>query len=448
VADERGQIEQARAPEFQAPPPVPVPPAPSTDPALTRYRAEMRRSRIVYYAIVAVIVAALGTWVGVAWSRGEVAHAGLHTFAPAPPSLAIGAPTPAQQEVWRAADRIALGLPQWGGTVITYSPHTVGGRNARTGARTWSYTRTDRVVCTAAQLSGTTIAVYANRGNCDELSAFDSATGRRRWTRTLDMDGMPLDGQPSYQVTPFTMLLASSAVIYAIDPATGYNRWTYTRDGCTIGHVVLGGAGALISQDCTPRVQCSDLKFCAVGPQLTLRNGSDGRDDDKPNADKIIWNLVDNADVPVSADDVVSAVSASGTTLHVFDAGNGNRTASIQLTPAGAQLGPVTAVATDSAEIVWLAGRTYALQAAAEQPLWQIDSTAPPVVASTTDIAETSLATARITVPTRKGVGILDGNDGRLIHNFAVPTPQAGSVVYSLGAGFLIATPTGLTAYR
>jgi hypothetical protein len=437
----------------ELPPPPDDPPGPAarphTDAVLARYRADMRRKRSVYYAVVAVVVAALGTWVGVAWSRGEISHASLHTFAAPLPSIGVRAPSQSQQRAWQSGDRIALGVPQWGGTVITYSQHTVGGRDARTGARTWAYTRTDRDVCTAAQLTGTTVAIYANKGNCDEVSAFDSDTGRRRWTRTLDMDGMPLNGHPSYQVTPYTMLIASHSVIYAIDPVTGYNRWTYYRYGCDIQHVVLGGAGALISQTCSNQVDCSDLKFCGRGPQLLLRNGSTAADTDKRNADQIIWNRLGDGDVPVSADDLlVSSVDPAGDRLQVLDQDNGNLTTSMTLTPATAALGPITAVATDTAEIVWLSGEVYALRSDATAPEWHTDSSAPPTVVSSTGEAVPRLATARIAVPTNSGIGLLDGNDGNLIQSFAVRTPPTGSVVYSLGTGFLVAGPSGIVAYR
>ncbi|MDT4943002.1 MAG: hypothetical protein QOJ34_3091 [Pseudonocardiales bacterium] len=450
MADERGQAGATRESELPPTPEQPAPPPSRSDAVLARYRADMRRSRIIYAAIVAVIVAGLGTWVGVAWSRGEISHASLHTFAPPPPSIGVAAPTPTQQVAWRTPDRIALGEPQYGGTVITYSVHTVGGRDARTGARTWYYTRSDRTVCTAAQLSGTVIAVYANKGNCDELSAFDSDTGRRRWTRTLDMDGMPLNGRPSYQVTASTMLITSNSVIYAIDPVSGYNRWTYYRYGCSIEHVVLGGAGALISQNCSAQQDChGDTKFCKVGAQLTLRNGVDGRDDDKANPDQIIWSLVGNTDIPVSADDqLISAVDEQGTTLHTFDTDKGTETGSVTLTPATDELGPVSAVSTSGAEIVWLGGQTYAIADSSREPLWRSDSAAPPTVISTTSDSSPLLATARITVAISSGIGILDGNDGRLIQQFTVGTPQRGSLVYSLGDGFLVAGTSGVIAYR
>jgi hypothetical protein len=426
--------------------------APSTtsasDAALDRYRARMRRSRTVYYAILAVAVAAIGTWVGVAWSRGEVAHASLHTIAPAPPTLSIDAPTQRQTEAWRSTDHISLGYPQWGGTVVVYSAHTVGGRDARTGKQTWTYTRTDRAVCTAVQLSGTTIAIYANHGNCDEVSSFDSGTGRRRWTRTLDVDGMPVNGRPSYQFTASTLLVSTPAVIYAIDPVTGYNRWTYQRFGCRIDRAVLGGAGALISQTCGALVHCKGLKFCGRGPQLLLRDGSAGRDDDKPNADKILWNLRGDTAVPVSADDVLSAVDRSGEALRVLDPETGKQTAQIQLSPPATRPEDTAAFDTDSAEIIWISGQTYALPPNASTPQWQTASDSPPVVMGSSAESTPNLGTARITVPLADGIGILDGNDGQVIQHFSVPAPPPDSVVYSLGTGFLVAAPSGIVAYR
>src|SRR3954470_1231907 len=110
------------------PPPPPSPPRSPSDDALERYRVRMRRNRTVYYAVLAVVLAGIGSWVGVAWSQGEVAHTTLHTFTPAPPSLAVQEPSISQQEAWRTPDQAAIGTPQWAGTVVTFSTHSVSGR--------------------------------------------------------------------------------------------------------------------------------------------------------------------------------------------------------------------------------------------------------------------------------------------------------------------------------
>ena len=421
----------------------------ASDAALARYAQQMRRSRTVYYAILAVIVIGIGVFVGVVWSNSEVAHASLHTQRPAPPRIGIAIPSATQQQVWQTTDRVALGTPQWNGTIVTYSRHSVGGRNGRTGQRTWLYTRTDRTVCTALQAGGTTIAIYSNAGNCDEVSAFYSGTGRRRWTRTLDMDGMPLNGRPGYQVTPTTWLVYTDSVIYAIDPITGYNRWTYARYGCHIDRVVLGAAGALISQNCSDLVSCKEIKYCRRGPQLLLRDGNAGESDKaKPNADQVKWADYGDTTVPVSADQVMSSVDPDGRTLHYYDPAKGTRIALMPLQPRTPELGDITAIATSDAEIIWVSGRSYAVHAASSSPVWAVATIGAPTVASTTREVVPSLSTARITVPYAGGITVLDGNDGSVISHYTVAGPPPGSLVYSLGAGFLVTDPAGMVAYQ
>jgi outer membrane protein assembly factor BamB len=427
-------------------PPAPAPPPDRSTDTLIRYQARMRRARILYFSIVGVVVAALIAGVAVAWSRGEAAHASLHMFASPPSSLPVQSPSPTLQPAWRTSDHLAIGTPQSGGTVITYSTHTVGGRDARTGRPTWTYTRTDRTVCTAAQANKTTIAVYRLHGNCDEVSAFDSETGRRRWTRTLDKDGKPIDGTPHFQVLPYTFMVSSDTVVYAIDPVSGFDRWTYYRYGCRITGAVLGSAGALIAQNCAPYAKCKGLKFCAHGPQLLLRDGSAGNGDDSdPNRDKIKWLRRDDHSAPVSADTVISAVRPDGTTLDLLAEKNG--TPQQQVT-VGAGAAPDTlAVAVGAAELVFRSGKIYAVRSGTAVPAWTIDAAGPATVATASSTQVVTLAGARITVPLADGVGVVDGNDGRLSHRFAVPAPRPAAV-YALGTGFLIGGSSGVTAYR
>jgi PQQ-like domain len=419
-----------------------------SDAALARYKQTMRRRRRNYYLIVGAIVAVVAVVVGVVWSRGEVAHTSLRTFAPAPPTVGVDTPSQSLTPSWHTTDRIAIGAPQWGGTIITFSKHTVGGRDARTGKRTWAYTRTNRTVCTATQQTGTTIAVYKDNGNCDEVSAFDSGTGQRRWTRTLDIDGMPLDGQPTLQATGYTLLAYTADVIYALDPVSGYNRWTYQRYGCDIEHVVIGSTGALISQNCSTRVKCANLKFCGPGQQLLLRDGSAARgDDSKPDADQIKWSRFGDRSVPASADQVVSALDANGRDLDILDPGKGTPQR-MPLNPEPANGRSITAIPAVGAELIWISGESYVVRSGDSAPAWAADSPAPPTVVSTTGEDVPTLATARITVPTQYGIGVLDGNDGATIQQFTVAPHAPASLVYSLGTGFLVAGNSGIVAYK
>ncbi len=440
AAEAPAEIDPAAA---ETAPPAPTP----SEAALERYRRRLRRSRIIYGAVVTVIVAALAVGVGLAWSNGEVAHVTLHTFAPPPPSVGIEAPSPTPQPAWRTGDRIAIGKPHLNGTVVTYGEHTVGGRDARTGKQTWSYTRTDRTVCTAAQLTNTTVAVYENRGSCDEVSAFDSDTGRRRWTRTLDKDQQPITGRPTYAVLPYTFMVTSDTTIYAIDPVTGLDRWTYYRYGCRINRAVLGSAGALVSQTCSPTVKCGKAKFCAPGPQLFLRDGSAGNGDDSDsNADKIKWLVRGNRSVPAAADQVLAAFAADGRSLDLLAAKDGAVTQQVPITP-GAASGPSEALATGAGDLIWHAGKLYALNGGDSTPVWTADAAGAPTIESLTNEDVPSLGPARITVPLPDGIGLIDGNDGQLAQHFTAPVP-ADSRIYSLGTGFLVTGPSGIVAYK
>jgi hypothetical protein len=191
------------------------------------------------------------------------------------------------------------------------------------------------------------------------------------------------------------------------------------------------------------------LKFCARGPQLILRDRDAGTDDkSKDNPDKIKWLKADDRTVPVSADQVVSTVEPDGTRLHLLDPGKGTQTQQVALNTPSGELGPISAIATTGDEVIWLAGRAYAIRAGAARPDWTAATSSPPTIVSTAGEDTPTLATARITVPTATGIGILDGNDGRTINRFTVPAPAPGSLVHSLGTGFLVSGPSGVVAYR
>lgn len=419
-----------------------------TDTPIARYRMRMRRARLVYLAVLSVIVVVIGVGVAVAWTTGEIGHVALRTVRSSPAALQMATPSKPQQVAWRTTNRAAIGNPQWRGTVVTYSSHTVRGRDARTGKQTWSYTRTDRSVCTAMQTAGTTVAVYAENGNCDELTALNSSTGARKWTRTLDEDGKPVNGTPTtYQVLSYTVLIGTPQVIYAIDPGSGIDRWTWYHYGCTVHHVVLGSAGALISQTCSKAQNCDGHTMCGPGPQLLLRDGSAGYDDNSDkNPDQVLWNRFGDTDIPASADSLISALNPSRSELDTYAAKHGGRTGSVPLQPAPAALGRIVATPTDPAEVIWIGGHTYAVNDGAVQ--WSARTDAPPTVRSPTGNDVPLLASARVTAPLAGQIAWLSGRTGRVRERFPAPASGPGTSVQPLGTGFLVAAPSGTVAYR
>jgi hypothetical protein len=426
-----------------------VPTVASTDDrsqrALTEYGARMRKWRVGYAVLLAVLVVVAGVIVKIAYASGEISHATLSTAPSAAPSVPLAAPAAVPTQAWASDDHTAIGTPYWGGTVITYSTHAVVGRDALTGKVRWSYTRTDRTTCTAAQIGGVTIAVFRLRGNCDELTAMASDTGARQWTRTLDKDGHPVNGTPQFTTGPDTFMVTTPRVIYAISPDGtsgagngGLDRWVFSEPRCTINSAVLGSAGALISQNCA-NPNCGAQKFCGAGPQLLLRDPMTGENTDstknKGNPDQIIWNLIGNTSVPVSADDVISAAAEGGSTLTTFSAAaadHGKVLATLPLaTPAS---GAPQAVATANAELIRLGGTTYLIGGAGTSVRWHAATDALPTVAS-----GGSLPSVEIVVPTSAGVALLNPHTGKVAKTFALPAPPAGSSVYAFGTGFVVA---------
>jgi hypothetical protein len=436
--------ESSAAPPEQPSQPEPAQPPTPSDLALGRYRARIRRLRIWYYAGIAVVLAAVVAAVTVGWSHSEVAHTTLKTAAKPAPSVALQTPAQALRLSWQTGDATAIGTPYWGGTVITYSSDSVRGRNAATGEITWSYTRTDRTVCQAIQDEGVTVAIFELHGNCDQVTALDSTTGARKWSRTLDKDGMPLNGHPTYAVSQYTIMMTTPTVIYAIDPAGGLDRWTFTQQGCTIRSAVFGTQGALISQNCV-NPDCGVQKFCGAGDQLLLRDATAGRSDadkDKANPDQIKWNLIGSALLPASADQLISAIDTSTHELRVLDAAKGTLRGRLAL-QRGA-IGPTIAqVATARAELLWIDGVTYSVELTGADYLWATATTGPPTVTSlpgapagTTDLSQSELAAA---VP--GGVALLDPNTGKASASFPVAAP-AGSRAYPFSSGFVVAGST------
>ena len=414
---------------------------------LAAYRRRMRPRRIGYAIAVVVALAVSLLVVKIAYSHGEISHATLHTAASPAPSVQPQQPAASLARAWQTADRPAIGMPAWGGTVVTYSKRSVTGRDGRTGAVAWEYTRTDRTVCTAAQIQGVTIAVYELAGNCDELTALDSQTGKREWTRTLDKDGQPLNGRPAYSVTPYTFMLTSPHAIYAVDPVSGLDRWVFDERGCTVRSAILGSSGALISQDCT-HPQCkAGQKFCGAGVQLLLRDATQGENhDDNTNPDQIKWNRLGNTLQPACADGVICALRPGATSLSVFDPTDGHPLPAL---PLAAPAGPTSAVAaTAHGDLLWTGGRTYAVQEGGSKYFWHAATASLPTVSSLDGSQPPFLPHAVIAVGTTGGVETLDANSGRVTRTIPLPDAATATTVAVLGPGLVLAGPWGTAAYR
>jgi hypothetical protein len=431
-----------------APPPPPV--NARSDAALARHAQRMRPLRLTYTIVLAVLVAALIAIVVVVYERGEISHVTLHTVANPPSSVALQSPSNQLTSAWTSSDHTAIGTPNYNGTVVTYDTHTVRGRDGRTGKQTWSYTRTDRAVCTAIQDQGVTVAVYALHGNCDELTAVNSETGVRKWTRTLDKDGAEFDGPATFSVQPGNIMFVSRTSIYAVADQDngGIDYWTFHHPGCTINGAVLGTGGALISQTCVNEHCDATPKYCGNGTQLLLRQESTGTNDDaKKNPDQIVWNRHGSDLAPVLAGHQIAARDPSTNKLWLLAAKSG--VAKAELALATGITAPATSTfseATD-ADLIWIGGRTYALKPDATAFAWQTDTGYVPTVTNQAGTSSAPLASGRVTVATSAGIAQLDGATGKARQTFSVTVPPPRSYVYPFGSGFVVAGST-TTVYK
>ena len=423
-------------------------------PALERYAVRLRRERLWYAAAIAVLVVAASVVTAVVWLSGEISHTTLHTVAKAPPDVPTGTFSATQHKVWSSTDTAAAGTPNSGGTVVTFDTHTVRGRDALTGAQTWYYKRTDRTVCTAMQVGGVTVAVYRLNGNCDEITGLDSGTGKREWTRTLDLDTHQLNGVPQFSISGGTVMFVSPGVIYALNSSDGYDAWLFAEAGCTVQRAVLGVSGALISQTCAHR-DCTQVKHCLNGQQLVLRDPATGENTDSSknngNPDQIYW--AKNYDmVPASAGATISAYSRDGSSLSVFDSKLGKITSTVSLKTTTAPAAP-SASSTDTAltdaDVIFSAGTTYVLGGGVSPHiLWsQASAIAPTVTSGATGLSPT-LDSAQFVRAGPHGIDVLDPRTGALTATYPLTSaPSSTAQIYPLGTGFVVADH-GVAVYQ
>ena len=398
----------------------PEPGTRAPSPALAAYLARMRRQRRWYLGAVAALIAGVVVLVSVVMSTSEIAHAHLHTTAAPPPAIQPGAPAAAQTVAWTTPDTPALSQPVWSGTVVTYSAHTVTGRDGRTGAATWTYTRTDATVCQVAQSQGKTMAFYSRNGDCDEIDAFDTRTGARAWSRTLFSNGMLIVGHPTYQVSQLTVLLVTDSLVQAIDPSTGYDRWHFAQPaGCHTDGAALGTTGVLIGQ------RCGD------GDWVLLRDAYAG--DDSTTSTK--WRVRGPRAEPVAASDLIAALDVSTGTLLTYDPAKGTARPVVRLTPRPASGDGLTTVPAAGASLVFVDGTCYSIGSASGTQLWSQPLTGPP-----------TLAGSQLIGPTAEGVRALDPATGATISSYPVRGVRAGSTVYPIGSGFVLGPAQGSAA--
>jgi len=263
-------------------------------------------------------------------------------------------------------------------------------------------------------------------GNCDELSAFDAATGRRAWQRTLDEKMTPIDGQPSVISLPDTLFIWTPAVVYAIAVSSarcipesgsdcGYDDWSFVaQDGCRITHVVPGMLGVLISEHCTS------------GDRLLLRDRYQNTDDTH---NRIIWTLQGNSAVPIVADYFLAAVQPGTSKLEVFNRDKGTVQSTSTMRPTPDLNANISRLLLPAGELVQIGGTCYAFLLGSQDVRWSKPTvTLPSVDPDDGDI---------LYLPSPTGVAVLTSKTGERERVIPGPATTGATYLTPMGSGFL-----------
>lgn len=394
-------------------------PSPALPPELA---ARRRRARLTYGAVVLVALLAIGLTMGLVIGTGESAHATLRTSTAAP-AVPGGTLRPSPTEVWRTGDRAASGNPLWIGTAITWSEHTLAGRDATTGEIRWSYTRTDLSICDAAQRDGRAFVLFGRAGDCDEVSTFDAQTGARGWFRTLPDDG---EGRLLFGATG--LVIAYPTSFHAMTVAGGIDRFPSvptTGSDCRFTAVVPGDTGVLASER------------CADGEHLAMwsNDGAEGQP-------QRVWRVSITDGVTAVAETAVSAFGydpvSGALTRYSVDKGIAQSPVTLDPTTTGP---PGSALRLGSDLLLALGDRVYLLS---DQGALRWSASAAGA-ASATDGQGT-----RVLVPTADAVQDIEVAGGTTVSTTTLPAASGagGLAVYAAGSGLLVADTGGLAYLR
>jgi hypothetical protein len=263
-------------------------------------------------------------------------------------------------------------------------------------------------------------------GNCGQLSAFDAATGRRAWQRTLDESMTPIDGQPSVISLPDTLFVWTPEVIYAIAVSSakclpesgsdcGYDYWSFeAQDGCRIAHVVPGMLGVLISERCTNE------------DRLLLRDRYQNSDSTHT---RIIWTLQGNSAVPIAADYFLAAVQPGTSRLEVLNRNKGTVQSTSTMRPAPNLNANISRQLLPGGELVQIGDTCYAFLLGSEDVRWS----KPTVTLPSLDPDDGNI----VYLPSPAGVAVLSSKTGQ--RERVIPGPATTGTTYltPMGSGFL-----------
>ncbi len=356
------------------------------------------------------------------------------------PPAATGVPD-TFTEVWRAPSAATAGPVVAGPAVVTADGSTVVGRDAVTGAVSWSYAR-DLALCTvgsgfpgADSGMGRVLALYAGEsGYCNELTALQPDTGARVAARNPDVrPGTRLLGAGTFVVATGTDYLEvlRSDLVKTLEygaVATPVQVGRQPRTGCRYGSTALvdGRLGVL--------ERCPDEATDRL--TVLVPDGSDGAE--TPQEEFSVPLPATGATLVTLSADRAAVALPNPPRLQLLD-GTGHQVGMVSLDVPDADLaadppGGVAAVEHDPERVYWWTGsRTLALDATDLTPRWTLEGTLGPALAYG----------GSLLVPVPAGLAEIDPARGTVVRTLSVTRADPAAPVRLAAAGEVLLEQRG-----
>ncbi|MEQ3551519.1 hypothetical protein WIS52_13680 [Pseudonocardia nematodicida] len=294
--------------------------------------------------------------------------------APAAAPPGVGGIPAALGELWRAPSPATPVPLAAGDGVVVAEGSRVSGRDARTGAERWSYTR-DLPLCTVGAADGRVLALYRNDEYCSELSTLTPDDGRRGPARTLDArPGTRLIGQDPVLATgedyveTFRSDLVRTAEYGTVRAAE--EPGDQPRAGCTFRSFASAGDRAGVLEQCPGE----------TGERLSVIRPSES-DGNRPEFDFSERLGTDDARLIALAEDRAAVLLPGEPRLLLLDRA-GKRVGEFPVDVGRTVNVPADGVARtstdDTSRYWWTGGATVALDARTLQPRWTVPDTTGP----------------------------------------------------------------------
>jgi hypothetical protein len=295
-------------------------PAINEDPAAASFTAFTAWRRQCWQRYVTVVVCVAAIFLGgfcLLWFSSEGAGVFHETAKIEARELSTTKWPDAWSVAWTSHEHLVGGRGFYRDVVVSHTDHAVTGRDIRTGAVRWAYSRRDASVCAAAMADAVVVVVYSQNDRCDQVTGLETGTGARRFVRTTALRAttasfrLVVSGQSVALIAPNAIEL-----IAPNDSANpGVSFWLDKEpNGCTFGDVAAA-SGELMY-----------VSRCAGSDALSVRRDGD--------AEARAWTVPLGRRAALGIDGEVAVLADDGRHVEFLNHGDGSVVARTELPTA------------------------------------------------------------------------------------------------------------------